>query len=73
MTPSDHDALVHRVDGAIRAAIAAKGVLGKGRLTVMETAHVVVEALYGPREAFFRFDDEAKELVEFKPKDTKAA
>ena len=73
MTPSEHDALVARASIAIRAAIATKGVLGKGRLTVHETACAVVAALYGPREAFFRFDDEAKELVEFKPKGEKAA
>ena len=74
MTPSEHDALVARAVKAINDATTEKMVRAEGaRLTVNETAVAVVTALHGPREAFFRFDDEAKELVEFKPKDEKAA
>ena len=73
MTPTEHTALMQKVALAIRAALANKGPLGKGRITVNETAQAVVSALYGPRETYLKFNDETKALEEFKPKDEKAA
>ena len=72
MTPAEHTALVTRAAEAIRAAIKVKRVAGT-RLTVRETAEAVVASLYGPREAYFRFDGETKALIEFKPKSERAA
>lgn len=75
MTPAEHDALVQRAAQAIRDATQAKVLTGAHsmRLTVTEAAEAIVTALYGPPEAYFRFDDETKDLVEFKPKGEKAA
>jgi hypothetical protein len=71
MSPAEHAILVKRAADAIRARRHQKFMDGE-RITIDEAAEAAVTALF-PRERYFRFDDEAKALVEFKPRSERAA